>query len=79
MRKSIDKFMQKYDLYLQDKSMLVAFSGGHDSMCLLHILSQICGEKVIAIHLNHNWRGEESDNDEKKCKEFCRVNRRCLP
>ena len=71
MKKTIDKFLQKYNLYSQDKQMLVAFSGGHDSMCLLHALYGICAGKIIAIHLNHNWRGEESDNDEKKCKEFC--------
>ena len=34
-------------------------------------LKNICSNKIVAIHLNHNWRGTESDNEEIRCKEFC--------
>ena len=27
--------------------------------------------KIIAVHLNHNWRGDESDKEEENCKKFC--------
>lgn len=59
---------------LTEKNILVAFSGGYDSMCLLHILKELSCKynyKLTAIHLNHNWRGEESDNEELNCRNFC--------
>lgn len=64
IEKRVKNFISKYNL---KEPFLVAFSGGYDSMCLLDILS---GYKVIAIHLNHNWRGKESDNEEENCRNF---------
>ena len=49
----------------------MAFSGGYDSMCLLDILNKL-GEKIIAAHLNHNWRGEESLKEAENCKNFAK-------
>lgn len=39
-------------------------------MCLLDMLE---GYDVVAVHLNHNWRGEESLNEAKVCENFCRM------
>lgn len=64
-------FLEKYDLLNSEKPVLIAFSGGYDSMCLLHILSKL-HTNIVAIHLNHNWRGCESDKDEDNCRLFCR-------
>ena len=71
IRETVKSFLQKYDLDKPDLVYLVAFSGGYDSMCLLHALRKSCKNKIIALHLNHNWRGEESDAEEKNCKDFC--------
>ena len=71
---TIKIFIQNYNLDDSKYAYLVAFSGGYDSMCLLHVLRKICSNKIVAIHLNHNWRGEESDREEQKCKEFCIAN-----
>lgn len=50
----------------------MCFSGGYDSMCLLHSLKQIIPQnRIVAIHLNHNWRGEESNQEEENCRNFC--------
>ncbi|MDD4858814.1 MAG: tRNA lysidine(34) synthetase TilS [Dehalococcoidales bacterium] len=46
--------------------LLVAVSGGADSVCLLHILNELRGELGIDLHvahLNHRLRGAESDAD----------------
>ncbi len=43
-------------------------------MCLLHIVASLAKTldiKPIAIHLNHNWRGQESDLEEDVCQKFC--------
>lgn len=69
---TIKSFLQKYDLEKSDLVYLVAFSGGFDSMCLLHALKKICKNKIVAIHLNHKWRGEESDREELNCQNFCK-------
>jgi len=67
-------FLKKYNL--QDKTVIVGFSGGYDSMCLLDILSKIrdlpefFDFEVIAAHFNHNWRGEESLREQEVCRLF---------
>ena len=54
--------------------VLVAVSGGADSMCLLHLLSS-WGRKrnirVAAAHFNHHLRGESSAGDEDFVKRWC--------
>ena len=71
----IDKILKFTDDYsLNDKTVVVAFSGGYDSMCLLDILngiSDIKHLKLIAAHYNHNWRGEEARKEQEHCREFC--------
>lgn len=67
-------FMNKYNL--QDKTIVVGFSGGYDSMCLLDIMSKIKELPgfedliVAAAHFNHNWRGEESLREQEICRIF---------
>lgn len=69
---TIELFLKKYQLDKPEKVYLCAFSGGYDSMCLLNSLKIVAPQnKIIAIHLNHNWRGEESDLEEQNCKDFC--------
>ena len=67
----IKSFLEKYKLDCPEKIFLVAFSGGYDSMCLLDVLSKSCSNKLVAIHLNHCWRGAESDEEEENCRMFC--------
>lgn len=70
----VENFLNKFDLKAPQNTFLVGFSGGCDSLCLLdilHKLSQKYGFKLIALHLNHNWRGEESLQEELNCKTFC--------
>lgn len=67
-------FLKEYEL--QDKTIIVGFSGGYDSMCLLDILSKIKEQEgfwdlnIIAAHFNHNWRGEEALKEKEVCRLF---------
>lgn len=70
IEKTVEYFLEKYNLKSTEKPFLVAFSGGYDSMCLLDVLSKF-SNNIIAIHLNHNWRGEESKKEEENCKTYC--------
>src|SRR5687768_14298925 len=51
------------------RRVLVAVSGGPDSIALLHALHATT--KVEAAHLNHQLRGAESDADEAFVAAFC--------
>ena len=74
MIERVKEFLRKYEL--QDKTIIVGFSGGFDSMCLLDILSKIRQYdefeemKVVAAHFNHNWRGDESLQEQEVCRIF---------
>lgn len=50
-----------------------AVSGGADSVCLVHLLHELAGEWGISIrvvHLNHQLRGSESEQDEAFVREL---------
>lgn len=56
------------------KKFLIALSGGCDSTALLLALTQVAAEldlQLTACHINHNLRGEESDQDEAFCQSLC--------
>ncbi len=59
-------FIQGNQLVSGQHCLLVAVSGGPDSVCLLHILVELREELGIRLHiahLNHQLRGAESDAD----------------
>lgn len=75
-----DKFLSaisNYDMLHSASSVVVAFSGGADSVCLLHLfktLEDTLAIKVSAAHLNHGIRGDEAKRDEDFCRDFCENN-----
>jgi len=55
---------------LKDKKLLLAVSGGIDSMVLMHLFQQLHYDISIA-HCNFQLRGKESDADELLVREIC--------
>jgi len=56
------------------ESILLALSGGPDSVALLHALRELAprfGYRLAAAHLNHRLRGAESDRDEAFVRDLC--------
>ncbi len=51
-------------------SLCVGFSGGSDSVAMLHALHSL-GHHCHAFHCNFHLRGSESDRDEHFCANFC--------
>lgn len=70
----VENFLDEYGLKSPENTFLLGFSGGCDSLSLLdilHSLSKKYGFKIVAAHLNHNWRQGESLQDEINCRNFC--------
>ena len=68
MRAFASRFIKRGD------SVLVGFSGGPDSVCLLHFLNYLSKEKhfeLATLHVNHSLRGADALADQKFCKAFC--------
>jgi tRNA(Ile)-lysidine synthase len=73
MINKIRQTIEKYNLLDKGDRVVVALSGGPDSTALLVILTQIAEEigfNLIAAHINHGLRAEESDEDEKYSREL---------
>jgi tRNA(Ile)-lysidine synthase len=73
----VENFLNKHGLCNSSKTLLVAFSGRADSLCLLDVLKKLSIKysfKLAAGHLNHNWRGEESKQEEMQAREYCLLN-----
>ena len=64
--KSIEAFFKR----IPKGKVLVALSGGADSVCLLLALKEL-EINVCAFHLNHSIRGEEADRDQMFCQNLC--------
>lgn len=74
MLNTVKNVLEKYIPLTPETTVVVGFSGGWDSMCLLHIVKRLSDEygfNLIAAHLNHAWRGEESDDEEANAQRFC--------
>ncbi len=82
MNRSIEqkalKFIEANELIYAGDKILVALSGGPDSVFLLLFLLKFKWKLKIdigAFHLNHKLRGKLADEDEKFCKIFCSKNK----
>ena len=57
---------------IKDETVVVATSGGPDSMCLLNLIKDT-NKKIICAHVNHKLR-EESNEEAKMVKDYCTSN-----
>ena len=67
------EFSRTNGLFGEHESVVVAVSGGVDSMVLLDLLRKERGLTLIVGHFNHGLRGEESDGDEAFVAERARM------
>lgn len=70
----VKSFIKDNNLIQNNDKILVALSGGPDSVCLLHVLHSLKIELNLTIgvaHINHMLRGDESIGDESYVKKLC--------
>ena len=75
---TMDRFTNRILNYIREQQLtekgdtvIVGFSGGADSVCLLHVLwelRRLLGISIRAVHVNHGIRGEEALRDEAFCE-----------
>ena len=68
--KKIKSILDAQPLFEPGDRILVAVSGGMDSMCLISLLHALNLE-IVAGHVNFKLRGEESDLDETLVRSYC--------
>ncbi|MCK5577050.1 MAG: tRNA lysidine(34) synthetase TilS, partial [Dehalococcoidales bacterium] len=66
LEQRVSYFVREQRLIPREQKLVVAVSGGPDSVCLLHVLVKLQKEldiKLHVAHLNHQLRGAESEAD----------------
>ena len=74
MVKAFTSYIQNHTLFTKNDHLLVAVSGGVDSMALCNLLTN-AGFSYYVAHCNFNLRGKDADNDEKFVLEYCKKNK----
>lgn len=68
VRARIESHIRRHELIPAGGEITCLVSGGQDSTCLWHALSEL-GYRVGALHVAHALRGEESERDARLCEE----------
>ena len=71
MLEAIAAYIERHQLLPNSGTIIVAVSGGADSLCLLHLLHRLCSDpakrypsvQLHVAHLNHKLRGEAGSAD----------------
>lgn len=74
MKNKILKAIDDYNMLPANTYVVVGVSGGADSMALLYFLNSIKNDRklnIIAVHINHCLRGDESLRDENFVRDYC--------
>ena len=67
----IEEQVRRAGLLAEDRAVVVMYSGGRDSTCLLDLAARIAGPPAVsALHVNYGLRAT-SDADERHCAGLC--------
>ena len=71
MREELDKYIKQHNLFSKEDKLILAISGGADSMALAYLLKQLEYNFKLA-HCNFRLRNKESEKDEVFVKELAK-------
>lgn len=60
----VGSFILGEGLFADCKKVLLAVSGGVDSVALVHVMTKVVDAEIVIAHVNHNLRGCKSDADQ---------------
>ena len=63
-------FKERYETVYGGKRLLLAISGGMDSMCLLELSAQLC-QQIHVLYIDHMTRNGVSTSDGMMVKQYC--------
>ncbi len=69
------RFIKENELIRTNDKILIALSGGPDSVFVIHFFNKYKNKfkiELIAAHINHLLRGKDSDRDEIFCEAVCK-------
>jgi len=78
MVKRVGAFIREHRMLREGQRLIVAVSGGPDSMVLLHMLQYLAPRYHLNIHvahLHHGLRGRDADRDELFVRNYCKEHR----
>ena len=71
LENEVAQTISRHHLLSDGEKVLVALSGGADSVALLNVLCNL-QYPCVAVHCNFKLRGEESERDERFVRDLCR-------
>ena len=74
MLQKIKRTIRDFDLVKTGDRILVALSGGPDSVALLHMLCRLrpaMNLSLVALYINHQIRPREARKEEAFCRRLC--------
>ena len=70
MLNKVQAYIDKHQLFSKHDHLLLGVSGGPDSVCLTHVLSELGYKHLSIAHVNHCIRGVSATNDALYVKEL---------
>lgn len=70
-----DAYIRRFHMIDEGDVVIAGVSGGADSVCLLLVLNALREKRsfhLAAVHVNHNIRGADADEDEEYVRTICR-------
>ena len=69
------EFIKQHKMFKENDKVVAGISGGADSVCLLFVLLELRKKMnidIVAVHVNHQIRGEAALHDEKFTVDLCK-------
>ncbi len=75
MVEKVIRYIEKHKMIENGDTIVLGISGGADSVCLFLVLLELRKRynlKILAVHVNHNLRGDEALRDQKYVEDICK-------
>lgn len=75
MVEKVIRYIEKHKMIKNGDTIVLGISGGADSVCLFLVLLELSKRynlKLLAVHVNHNLRGDEALRDQKYVEDICK-------